>query len=167
MMHSYLLYLLCSLPLLLAPTLEASRFPSKPRSHKEVEEIEAKIIEMINEERVKKGLSRLRKWGVLTLYARDHSQNMANKRVGFGHGGFKERAEAVKSEFHWRKFGENVAYSYNMKDPLRTAVKGWMNSPGHRQNILDAFEETGVGVAYSKDGTLYITQLFATRQQTR
>ncbi len=62
---------------------------------------------------------------------------------------------------NWRKIGENLFYyedNYNF-DAL--AVKGWMESPTHRQNILDRnWTATGIGVAESRDGRIYITQVF-------
>jgi uncharacterized protein YkwD len=40
-------------------------------------------------------------------------------------------------------------------------VEGWLESPGHRENLLDAaVRETGVGIAVDDDGALYFTQLF-------
>ena len=55
----------------------------------------------------------------------------------------------------FRYAGENIAYGY--KTPAEV-VRGWMNSEGHRANILNAsFKEIGVG--YSADGN-YWTQQF-------
>jgi uncharacterized protein YkwD len=42
-----------------------------------------------------------------------------------------------------------------------TTSKGWMDSPGHRQNILDkGYTRTGIGVAVAGDDKVYITQMF-------
>lgn len=53
--------------------------------------------------------------------------------------------------------GENIAMGY----PTAEAVMdGWMNSDGHRKNILNSdFTKIGIGV-YSSGGTLYWVQLF-------
>jgi uncharacterized protein YkwD len=40
-----------------------------------------------------------------------------------------------------------------------------MDSPPHRKNILGDFKETGIGIAYSKEGKCYLTQLFAKRMR--
>lgn len=130
------------------------------------EHLEKELIELINKERTNKGLKALKELPELTLVARKHSQNMADKKVSFGHDGFDARFKEVK-KIGVRKFGENVAYSYNVKNPLQTAVTSWMKSEGHRENILDDFKETGIGIAYDKKGTFYVTQLFATRSQSR
>lgn len=61
--------------------------------------------------------------------------------------------------FPWRSAAENVAYGY----PSATAVMGaWMNSTGHRRNILSSNTHIGVGLAYGADGLPYWTQVFAT-----
>ena len=53
---------------------------------------------------------------------------------------------------------ENIACGYSSPDSV---VNGWMNSPGHRANILNgAYSDTGVGAARHSDGTLYWVQLF-------
>jgi uncharacterized protein YkwD len=120
---------------------------------------------MINEERQNEGLTPLTEWTPLTLTARKHSQNMADKAVAFGHDGFQDRFDDLQEYAFVTKFGENVAYSYNVKDHLKTAVRGWMKSPGHRENIVDDFEETGIGIAFTEKGEFFVTQLFATRSE--
>jgi uncharacterized protein YkwD len=61
----------------------------------------------------------------------------------------------------WAKIGENLFYCLGFEDVAGFAVKGWMRSAGHRRNILDRlYTATGIGVAESKDGGLYITQVF-------
>lgn len=54
--------------------------------------------------------------------------------------------------------GENIATGYTDADAV---VKGWMESPGHRANILNCDSRaTGLGVVPAADGTLYWTQMF-------
>ncbi|HEU4752520.1 MAG TPA: CAP domain-containing protein, partial [Armatimonadota bacterium] len=56
--------------------------------------------------------------------------------------------------------GENIYKSVNIAEPVPTAIKGWMNSPGHRKNILTpGYTETGVGV-WKTGRTYYFTQDF-------
>ena len=59
---------------------------------------------------------------------------MAHGRVPFGHDGFDERHKKVA--FYNTSFSENVAYNYGQADPVECAVTGWINSPGHRKNML-------------------------------
>ncbi len=50
-----------------------------------------------------------------------------------------------------------------MSNPVRAAVDTWLQSPGHRKNLLDRqYTHSGVGVALSRDGTYTMTQLFVT-----
>jgi uncharacterized protein YkwD len=59
---------------------------------------------------------------------------------------------------------EGVIASYNWSstdDIAERAVTGWMDSPGHRQNILTSrYELEGIGVAFSSDDKIYITENF-------
>ena len=58
----------------------------------------------------------------------------------------------------YRRAGENVAMGYHTPEKV---MKGWMESPGHRSNIIGAdYEKTGVGVVKDSSGTVYWTQLF-------
>ncbi|KYH34777.1 cysteine-rich secretory protein family protein [Clostridium tepidiprofundi DSM 19306] len=54
--------------------------------------------------------------------------------------------------------GENIALG--QRTP-KEVMNSWMNSPGHRSNILNPnYTEIGVGIAYSKDRGIYWTQMF-------
>jgi len=58
----------------------------------------------------------------------------------------------------WMALGENVAYGYGS---VESVMAGWMNSSGHRANILNAnFTHVGLGRATAANGTLYWTQVF-------
>lgn len=132
-------------------------------SASEIKVFESNALDMINNIRKKHGLCPLKNWTQLANCAREHSQNMASGKTSFGHNGFEERAKAMQKQANLSSFAENVAYSYNYADPVKVAVDGWMKSPGHRENILGDFEESGIGVAISSDGKFYATQLFAKR----
>jgi len=83
---------------------------------------------------------------------------MANGVVPVGHEGFSERSNKVP--FFKRSFSENVAYNYGQLDPVECAVNGWINSPGHRKNMLATNTCCGIAV-YCYLGKFYFTQLFA------
>ena len=60
--------------------------------------------------------------------------------------------------YTYGRIAENVALGYPNAE---TVVEGWMNSRGHRQNILDSgVLETGIAVARSATGGLYYCQVF-------
>ena len=83
---------------------------------------------------------------------------MGNGLVPVGHAGFSERSEKVS--FFKRSFAENVAMNYGNFDPVTTAVNGWIQSPGHRANMLAAHSVCGVAVL-CHFGRFFFTQLFA------
>ena len=87
-----------------------------------------------------------------------HSLDMAEGRVPFSHQGFDKRHAAVP--FMVRSFSENVAYNYGQADPVEVAVRGWINSPGHRKNMLAVNNLCGIAVV-CRGGRYYFTQLFA------
>ena len=59
------------------------------------------------------------------------------------------------------RLAENVALGYPNAE---TVVQGWMNSTGHRRNILNSdVGETGIGIARSSAGGLYYCQVFGRR----
>jgi uncharacterized protein YkwD len=69
----------------------------------------------------------------------------------------------TRAGYIWRTYGENVAAGYTTPESV---VAGWMQSDGHRANILNpAFRDIGVGYAYGASSTYkhYWTQVFAAR----
>ena len=54
--------------------------------------------------------------------------------------------------------GENIAHGQTGADEV---MEDWMNSPGHKANIMsDIYNQIGVGAAKADNGTYYFTQLF-------
>ena len=130
-------------------------------SQKEIVKLEDATFNAINHVRTQFGLKVLTSKKELVQLSRDHSKNMATNKVAFGHDGFQLRSEKVLKNNKCDFFGENVAYTYLAKDPIQVSVEGWMKSPLHRENILGDFDQTGIGICYSKEGKCYLTQIFA------
>lgn len=85
---------------------------------------------------------------------------MGKHNVPFSHQGFNERVQ--RFPFHYLQgAGENVAMSWNLGDPAKVAVDGWVKSPGHRKNLLGNFRYMGIGVYQNQEGRYYLTQMFA------
>uniref|UniRef100_A0A7S4ID92 SCP domain-containing protein n=1 Tax=Vannella robusta TaxID=1487602 RepID=A0A7S4ID92_9EUKA len=120
-------------------------------------------LELSNQFRVENDLPGDMKWSEeLYFLACEHSMNMSEKIVSFGHDGFKERVKNFP--FTSYKSAENVFMCKGMKTDTiaKAAVDGWISSPGHRANLLGkGFNICSIGVSQSADGYYYFTQLFA------
>jgi uncharacterized protein YkwD len=88
-----------------------------------------------------------------------HAQQMAKGQMPFSHLDFDKRV--AQYPFPHMSAAENLAYNSGVADAAGCAVQGWIKSPGHRKNLLGAFDLCGVGVARSSTGEFFFTQLFA------
>lgn len=126
----------------------------------EAEGDEAELIDLVNEERVERGLQPLTFDPALVPIARAHSEEMLElgyfAHVSPNTGTLGDRLNAAGYEY--MSAGENLAYAPN----VRVAHRGLMQSDGHRENLLEpSFERIGVGILEAPDGTIMVTQLFA------
>ena len=118
----------------------------------------ADIINLVNQIRQTKHLPPLRILQSASFEAARHSEDMAAKRVPFGHDGFKQRAIALANDLNGSSAtGENVATG---KMTAKQVIAAWLKSSAHRANIEGDFTYTGVGVARDSRGVLYYTELF-------
>jgi uncharacterized protein YkwD len=128
---------------------------------------EDEIFALVNDERRKNNLNSLVWDNQLAEIARDYSKRMAAENFfdHFDPQGADVVVRAKKAKLkHWSKIGENLFSIEGMKDFDAFAVKNWMESPTHRQNILDKdFNTAGIGVVESGDGEIFITQVFIKR----
>lgn len=127
-------------------------------------DIEKEVFHLINAERRKKGLSPLIWNDRAAKAARLHSKNMSQQ--GFfshrGRDGSMVGTRASRMGLQWDGIGENLVYFRNYADPAEFAVKSWMNSSGHKNNILKKnWIETGIGAVQGDDGSYYLTQVFS------
>lgn len=91
--------------------------------------------------------------------AQKHADDMARKKF-FSHTGSDKStvsSRVDKQNFEWMLVGENIADGFKNEVDV---VAGWMTSPGHCKNIMNA-EFTHMGVAVSKDGKYWV-QVLAT-----
>jgi uncharacterized YkwD family protein/spore coat assembly protein SafA len=123
----------------------------------DVKAIENKVAQLVNQERAKKGLQPLAINWQLARVARYKSADMAAKNY------FSHTSPTYGSPFNmmenfgirFSSAGENIAKGQTTPEQVMNA---WMNSPGHRANILNS-SYTIIGVGYVVDGN-YWTQLF-------
>jgi len=120
----------------------------------------AEVTDLTNRERARAGLPPLATDALLTRAAQAHSTDMV-VRAFYSHTGPDgsqpwDRAAAAGSTR--RTIGENIACG--QRSPAEV-VEGWMNSPGHRANILKReFTHIGIGFAGGGKAGTYWTQLF-------
>lgn len=122
--------------------------------------VEYRVIQLTNQERSKNGLKPLASDWQLSRVARYKSADMRDKNY------FSHTSPTYGSPFNmiknfgisYRSAGENIAAGQRTPEEV---VRAWMNSPGHRANILNA-NYTHIGVGYAAGGSYghYWTQMF-------
>jgi uncharacterized protein YkwD len=116
------------------------------------------VLRAVNVQRDKFGLKHLMYDSHCQAMAQSHAYDMARNGF-FSHtspyrGTFAERAKFYSVKGY---VGENIAYGWT----LDAVVGSWMNSPGHRENILDThYDSTGIGFAKDSSGRPYYVQCF-------
>ncbi len=125
---------------------------------------ERKILDLVNEEREKRRMPILKWDSRLANLARSYSSKMARENF-FGHKDSNGSTLIQRAkEFNitdWSGIGENLYYCKGFDDPTEPAFAGWMKSAGHRSNMLNnSWKTTGIGIARSSDGKIYVTQVF-------
>jgi uncharacterized protein YkwD len=151
--------------------------------------LEMEIHTLINQQRRSNGISELRYDSSLASVARKHSADMAQNNY-FSHYDLQGLDPTARGsldgyscsknygDFSTTGISENIFqnnlydsvmyykgvpyYAWNSPaDIAQSTVSGWMNSPGHRENILKStYDREGIGVAISKDDKVYITENF-------
>lgn len=128
----------------------------------DIQEFEYEVLELANEERKAQGLEPLEFSVEVSEVARAKSHDMADSNY------FDHQSPNYGSPFEmmqtfgvdYRAAGENIAMGQRSPEEV---MNGWMNSEGHRKNIMhDQFTHLGVGYV-EKNGTTYWTQMFVGR----
>ena len=139
-----------------------------PRSFsaRHIESLEQQCLDEVNDIRRLRHLRPLSLFEDLLPVAREYSRRMAEERF-FSHTdpeGRSVRERVDEAEIRWRMLGENLAYANGYINPVAASLRGWMESPGHRRNILDPdYSKTAIGVWVSSNGTVYFTEIFLTQ----
>ena len=131
-----------------APALTGGKYNQRYCTQAELEFAD-KVFELTNAERIKAGLPTFEKSDALSAAARTRAWEIT---VDYNHNrpdGDSYSSIFDENNISWRAIGENIAAG--QKTPERV-IEAWMNSPGHRANILDEdFTYLGVGYYYIKD----------------
>ncbi|CJG20112.1 uncharacterized protein%2C YkwD family [Streptococcus pneumoniae] len=137
---------------------QQSENTDKSEQTKDASQFEQKVVDLVNQERQKQGLKPLTLNKKLSDVARAKSKDMMDK------GYFDHNSPTYGSPFDMMKqfgieyttAGENIAKGQQSPEDVMNA---WMNSDGHRKNILNP-DFTEIGVGYVKGDTTYWTQQF-------
>ncbi|SDK17439.1 CAP domain-containing protein [Sediminibacillus albus] len=137
-------------------TADESKQEQSQKQAEELSEFEQQVVELTNDERSKQGLAPLQIDTELSKVAREKSADMA--RNGY----FSHNSPTYGSPFDMMKqfgisyntAGENIAKGQRTPEEV---VNAWMNSEGHRENILNG-NFTHIGVGYVKDGNVWTQQ---------
>lgn len=125
-----------------------------------IKALESEVVRLVNIERSKHGLAALKENWELSRVARYKSADMAAKNY------FSHTSPTYGSPFRmmesfgirYSSAGENIAMGQRTPQEVMNA---WMNSPGHRANILSpSYTQIGVGFAKNRNGKAYWTQMF-------
>ena len=116
------------------------------------------VVDLVNQERAKQGLAAL----TIDSTLMNAAQTRAVETVrSFSHtrpNGSSFSSVLSEYGYNYRTAGENIAYGQRTPQEV---VNAWMNSSGHRKNILNAnYTKIGVG-CYKSGSTYYWSQLFA------
>ena len=126
---------------------------------------EATLLELTNRERLLAGLQPLTQDENLALAARNHAKEMATLKY-LSHesptpSNHTLQQRIINAGSIALTIGENIAQLSHERLVVTETVKGWMNSPGHRDNLLSPdYDSVGFGVFISESGVAYIVQNF-------
>ena len=141
-------------PVTTAPATTPATAPVTPSAY------EAQVITLTNAQRATAGCGALRTDSRLIVAARAHSNDMVAQKF-FSHTGSNGSTfvtRLAQAGYTSGASAENIAWGYPTPNEV---VTGWMNSAGHRANILDCSSvAVGVGLALAADGTAHWTQNF-------
>jgi uncharacterized protein YkwD len=129
--------------------------PPRPDHHQpDPARLRTQVVEAHNQIRAAAKLPPLEVSQRLQAAAQAHARDMAarGKMTHAGSRGTRPIDRIKAQGYPYRRAGENIASGYSAVDPL---MKGWMDSPRHKRNILGGFSQIGVGCAIAEDGKRY------------
>lgn len=112
-----------------------------------------RLHQQTNKAREAHGRKKLKKGKCFDRFAQRQAERMAEQQRMF-----HQNLRTVLRKCGARAVAENVAYGFTRPKPN---VRAWMNSPGHRRNLLSrGYTRLGIGVAKGEDGRFYTVQVF-------
>jgi uncharacterized protein YkwD len=119
---------------------------------------ELQTMKLINDYRISVGLNALQKINYISVQSEQHDNYMIANNV-VNHDGFVDRSDNIIKTQGAKTVGENIAYNYNTPE---AAVNAWLNSPGHKENIVGNYTHFGISIRENAvTGKNYYTNIFA------
>lgn len=147
------------------PPPTATPVPPPPAAPVGLSAMEQELYNLHNSHRAQNGLPSFRLETTLVHIARTRAQDMAAKNYFSHTSPSGETAFTLMGQwsFSYTAAGENIARNdYPNQQTVTIAMNGFMNSPGHRANILERdFNTVGIGVAVGANGMKYFAVVFA------
>lgn len=146
------------LPEIPAPGHSGDIIPGQPDTGTSQDEFADQVVNLVNEERARAGLKPLSVHGGASgaagIRAKEIERSFSHTRPD----GSSFNTALTAAGVNFRGAGENIAYGQSTPQQV---MEGWMNSSGHRANILNAnYTSIGVGHYRNASGVDYWTQLF-------
>lgn len=109
------------------------------------------LVSLTNAERAEQGLGPLKSCGTLHVAAQRHAQDMHDQNFFEHTNPFtgENPSDRAAQAGYGAGAGENIAMGYPSP---KSVTQGWMNSPGHRENILGDYTHIGIGIVYGGSG---------------
>ena len=141
-----------------APEAPGDTVPGEPDNGGSQDAYADAVVELVNAERAKAGLSPLSVHEGVAEAANTRAHEIKNTFSHTRPDGSSFSTVLTQAGISYRSVGENIAYGQSSPEAV---MQSWMNSSGHRANILNR-DFTSIGVGHYKDasGTDYWTQLF-------
>ena len=120
-------------------------------------ETETKLVTLINDYRVSQGLNPLQVVNHISFKSEEHNEYMIDNNV-VNHDYFEQRSNNIIHVLGAERVGENIAYNYGTAE---AAMNAWLNSPGHKANIVGDYTHIGISVSVDPaTGRKYYTNMF-------
>lgn len=143
---------------MILPGFSQNLTPAQPDEDGSMDTYSLQVVKLVNEERMKAGLSPLTVDAMVVNAAEIRAKEL---ETSFSHtrpNGSDFSAALTSAGVQYKRAGENIAYGQKSPDQV---MLGWMNSAGHRANILNGnFTSIGIGHYRNAAGVDYWTQLF-------
>lgn len=122
-----------------------------------VAEFENELLRLINEHRKKLGIADLAKNERIRAEALKHSEQMAGGKIPIGQPSFDSPIRRLVQSMNAKASAELIGYGFSTPQEV---FDSWMTDSKQRETVEGSFNLTGIGIAQSKDGRVFVTQVF-------